>query len=311
MAARKLRELLETEDRSLSKLVDLLAELSLRIVREIPRTLGMTEGVNIYGEQQTELDVWSNGLLTKRLLRSGFVRQVASEEMETVMNADHGEYTVALDPLDGSSNIKTNNLMGTIVGIYHDKALPAKGRDLLSSVYFLYGPYVEAVVGVKSGVYLAAPAGRGTGAAKFISNGEPHRLPQKGSVYGIGGSRDKWTEKVREFANRLERRKLKFRYGGSFVGDYNQVLCSGGFFAYPELLDAPDGKYRLQFESNPIGYITERAGGKASTGKGNILDVEPRSLSQRAPTYLGNKDLVSEFEELSGTTAGLFGNAKG
>src|SRR5207245_10570744 len=116
MAARKLRELLETEDRSLSKLVDLLAELSLRIVREIPRTLGMTEGVNIYGEQQTELDVWSNGLLTKRLLRSGLVRQVASEEMETVMSSDPGEYTVALCPLAGCSHIKANKLMATILG---------------------------------------------------------------------------------------------------------------------------------------------------------------------------------------------------
>jgi fructose-1,6-bisphosphatase I len=304
LAVRKLRELLETEDRSLSKLVDLLAELSLRIVREIPKTLGMTEGVNVYGDQQTELDVWSNALLTKRLLRSGLVRQVASEEMETVLNADHGEYTVALDPLDGSSNLKTNNLVGTIVGIYHDKSLPARGRDLLSALYFLYGPYVEAVVGTKSGVYLAAPAGRGTGASKFVSNGEPHRLPQKGSVYGIGGSRDKWTEKVSEFAHSLEKKKLKFRYGGSFVGDYNQVLCGGGFFAYPELVDAPEGKYRLQFESNPIGYITERAGGKASTGKGRILDVEPVSISQRVPTYLGNKELVSEFEELAGTNTG-------
>jgi fructose-1,6-bisphosphatase I len=302
MAARKLREVLETEDRSLSKLVDLLAELSLRIVREIPRTLGMTEGMNVYGEQQTELDVWSNGLLTKRLLRSGLVRQVASEEMETVLSANHGEYTVALDPLDGSSNIKSNNLVGTIIGIYHDKSLPAIGRDLLSALYFLYGPYVEAVVGVKSGVYLAAPAGRGTGASKFISSGEPHRLPQKGSVYGIGGSRDKWTPKVREFADRLEMKKLKFRYGGSFVGDYNQVLSSGGFFSYPDLTDAPDGKYRLQFESNPIGYITERAGGKASTGNGNILDVEPRSISQRVPTFLGNKELVVEFEASSART---------
>jgi fructose-1,6-bisphosphatase I len=303
LAARKLRELLETEDRSLSKLVDLLAELSLRIVREIPKTLGMTEGMNVYGDQQTELDIWSNGLLTKRLLRSGLVRQVASEEMETVLNADHGEYTVALDPLDGSSNLKTDNLVGTIVGIYHDKALPARGRDLLSALYFLYGPYVGVVVGTKSGVYFAAPAGKGTGASKFVSNGEPHRLPQKGSVYGIGGSRDKWTGKVSEFADSLERKKLKFRYGGSFVGDYNQVLCGGGFFAYPELVDAPEGKYRLQFESNPIGYITERAGGKASTGKGRILDVEPVSISQRVPTYLGNKELVSEFEELSGTNA--------
>src|SRR2546428_12660784 len=191
MAARKLRELLETEDRSLSKLVDLLAELSLRIVREIPRTLGMTEGVNIYGEQQTELDVWSNGLLTKRLLRSGLVRQVASEEMETVMSSDHGEYTVALDPLDGSSNIKTNNLMGTIIGIYHDKASPATGRDLLSALYFLYGPYVEAVVGIKNGVYLAAPAGKGTGASKFVSNGDAPRPPHTRSSYGLGGSEDK------------------------------------------------------------------------------------------------------------------------
>src|SRR5437660_11076812 len=98
---------------------------------------------------------------------------------------------------------------------------------------------------------------------------------------------------------------MKLRNRRSYVSDYNQVLSSGGFFAYPELLDEPDGKYRLQFESNPIGYITERAGGKASTGKGNILDVEPRSLSQRMPTYLGNKDLVSEFEGYSGVTAGL------
>src|SRR5690348_15155360 len=203
MAARKLRELLETEDRSLSKLVELLAELGLRIVREIPKTLGMTKGVNVYGDQQTELDVWSNELLTKKLLTSGLVREVASEEMETVLTADHGEYTVVLDPLDGSSNIKTNNLMGTIVGIYHDKPLPAIGRDLLCGLYLLYGPYVEAVVGVKSGVYLAAPSGRGPGASKFISNGEPHRLPQKGSIYGIGGIRDKWTPKVREYADRL------------------------------------------------------------------------------------------------------------
>ena len=303
MAARKLHEILETEDRSLSKLVYLLAELSLRISREIPRTLGMTEGVNVYGEQQAELDIWSNELLTKRLLRSGLVREVASEEMENVRKADHGEYSVAIDPLDGSSNLKTNNLVGTIISIYHDKSLPAMGRNLLCALYFLYGPYLEAVVGIKNGVYLAAPAGRGLGASKFVSNGEPHRLPSKGSVYGIGGSRDKWTPRVREFAERLEKKKLKFRYGGSFVGDYNQVLCSGGFFAYPELLDAPEGKYRLQFESNPIGFITERAGGRASTGKGSILDVEPVSIAQRVPTYLGNRDLVSELESLADTSA--------
>src|SRR3989442_2072817 len=173
--------------------------------------------------------------------------------------------------------------MGTITGISHDKPLPATGRDLWAGFDFLYGPYGEAVVGIKNGVYLAAPAGRGTGASKFVSSGEPHRLPQKGSVYGIGGSRDKWTPKVRGFAERLEKMKLKFRYGGSFVGDYNQVLCSGGRVSYSHLIVAPDGKYRLQFESNPVGDINERAGGKGEQGKGNILDVEPLSISQRVP----------------------------
>jgi len=96
----------------------------------------------------------------------------------------------------------------------------------------------------------------------------------------------------------LEKRKFSLRYGGSFVGDYNQTLSKGGFFAYPELTDAPEGKYRLQFESNPVGFITEKAGGRVSTGRGNILDVEPTSISQRIPTYLGDPGLVQEFESL-------------
>ena len=103
---------------------------------------------------------------------------------------------------------------------------------------------------------------------------------------------------MHQFVDKLEKKKLKLRYGGSFVGDYNQVLHNGGFFAYPSLVDSPQGKYRLQFESNPIGFITEKAGGKASTGTGNVLDLDPTDIAQRTPTYLGNKELVVEFEEL-------------
>ena len=129
-----------------------------------------------------------------------------------------------------------------------------------------------------------------------MSDGELHRLPKPPTVYGVGGLRDKWTPSVRSFVETLEKRRLSLRYGGSFVGDYNQVLHKGGFFAYPELTDAVEGKYRLQFESNPVGFITEKAGGKTSTGKGSILDVEPQSISQRIPTYLGDSELVEEFE---------------
>ncbi len=290
--------MLQSEDQSFRKLVSLLADLTQQIVTEIPRALGVTTGVNIYGETQTEIDVWSNELLTKRLMKSGLVNEVASEEMDKLLTADQGEFSVVLDPLDGSSNIKTNNLVGTIVGVYHDRKLPAKGRDLLSAMYFLYGPYVEAVTALKGGLFLSVAAGRGKGTERFLCTAECHRLPQKPTVYGIGGSRDKWTSEMKEFADRLEKKRLKMRYGGSFVGDYNQVLHNGGFFAYPSLLDAPDGKYRLQFESNPVGFITEKAGGKASTGFRNVLDVEPTDIAQRVPTYLGNAELVAEFEGL-------------
>lgn len=277
----------------------------MRIVAEIPKALGTTEGVNVYGERQTELDVWSNELLTRKLVKSGLVSQVASEEMEKPLKGDHGEYAVVLDPLDGSSNIKTDNLVGTIAGIYHDEKLPAKGRDMVCSLYYLYGPYVQATVATREGVHLCVAAGRNTGSERFLTTGEPHRLPEKGTVYGIGGLREKWLPEVREFADRLEKRRLRLRYGGSFVGDYNQVLHNGGFFSYPALQDAPEGKYRLQFESNPIGFITEKAGGKASNGKQNILDIEPIEVAQRVPTYLGNRELVAELEGLLRTPASI------
>jgi fructose-1,6-bisphosphatase I len=291
-------DLLSSEDRSLSKLVSLLADLAVMVQQRLPGELGYSGGVNVYGEKQLEIDVWSNDLFTKKLLKSGLVRRVASEEMEEVAESRSGDYSIVLDPLDGSSNLKSNNLLGTIVGVYHDKVLPAKGRDLLAAMYFLYGPFLQLVLALKDGVRLSAAAGRGVGSNRFVSDGQIHKMPRPPTVYGIGGLREKWTPRVRQFVESLEKRKLSLRYGGSFVGDYNQVLSKGGFFAYPELTDSPQGKYRLQFESNPVGFITEKAGGRASNGTGNILDVEPTSIVQRVPTYLGDPELVLEFQSL-------------
>ncbi len=295
-APQTLRDVVEPEGRSLYRLISLIADLTVLIRSRIPRELGLAGSLNVYGEKQLKIDVWSNSLLTRKLSKSGLVTQIASEEMEEVVKSKRGEYSVVLDPLDGSSNLKSNNLLGTIVGIYHDKQLPARGRDLLASMYFLYGPFQQLVLALHDGVRLFAAVGRGSGARSFMSDGELHRLPKPPTVYGVGGLRDKWTPRVRSFVETLEKRRLSLRYGGSFVGDYNQVLHKGGFFAYPELSDAAEGKYRLQFESNPVGFITEKAGGKTSNGRGSILDVEPLSISQRIPTYLGDSDLVDEFE---------------
>ncbi len=296
MKGQTLKDIIGTEERSLHKLISLIADLSTLVREMIPKELGFEGGVNPYGEKQLQIDVWSNDLFTKKLLKSGLVKRIASEEMENVAEAKVGEYSIVLDPLDGSSNLKSNNLLGTIVGVYREKPLPAKGRDLHAAMYFLYGPYHQLVLALQDGVRSFAALGKGTQGAKFVSDGLTRQLPIPPTVYGIGGLREKWTPKVREFVEGLEKRKLSLRYGGSFVGDYNQVLTKGGFFAYPELTDAPEGKYRLQFESNPVGFITEKAGGRASTGTKNILDVEPTSIVQRVPTYLGDQDLVREFE---------------
>lgn len=298
MKAKTLTEILGTEERSLNKLISLIADLTTRVRDMLPRELGFAGGTNPYGEKQLQIDVWSNDLFTKKLLKSGLVKRLASEEMEEVAEAKTGEYSIVLDPLDGSSNLKSNNLLGTIVGVYREKQLPAKGRDLLAAMYFLYGPYHQLVLALQDGVRSFAAIGKGSQGARFVTDGLIRQLPKPPTVYGIGGLREKWIPIVRGFVESLEKRKLSLRYGGSFVGDYNQVLTKGGFFAYPELIDAPEGKYRLQFESNPVGFITEKAGGRASTGTKSILDIEPSSIVQRVPTYLGDQDLVREFESI-------------
>jgi fructose-1,6-bisphosphatase I len=298
MKEKTLKDIIGIEDRSLYKLISLIGNLSTLVRDMIPRELGFAGGTNPYGEQQLQIDVWSNDLFTKKLLRSGLVKRLASEEMKEVAEAKSGEFSIVLDPLDGSSNLKSNNLLGTIVGVYREKPLPAKGRDLQAAMYFLYGPYHQLVLALQDGVHSFAALGKRSQGGRFVSDGRVCQLPKPPTVFGIGGLREKWIPKVRGFVESLEKRKLSLRYGGSFVGDYNQVLTKGGFFAYPELTDAPQGKYRLQFESNPVGFITEKAGGRASTGTENILDVEPSSITQRVPTYLGDQDLVREFESI-------------
>jgi len=155
-----LREALSGEDQALRKTLELLAELSLVISKSIPNRLGVGKSRNVYGETQKKLDVWANDLTVGKLLKSGLVRQVGSEELDAPLSAKHGEFTVTIDPIDGSSNIDSDNPLGTIVGIYRDP-LPARGRDLVCSLYFMYGPYVALVIALPGGVRSFVAAGRG------------------------------------------------------------------------------------------------------------------------------------------------------
>ena len=257
---------------------------------------------NASGESVMAGDLYADELLGEAITAVDGVGSFVSEERETAVDAggavgseDDGAYAVAIDPLDGSSNLRSNNAMGTVVGIY-DAPLPATGRDLVAAGYVLYGPITTMVVADESGVReeVIEPADEGTGVTRTVVE-DDLRLPENPTVYGFGGRVPDWPDDFTAYARAVES-ELKLRYGGAMVGDVNQVLTYGGVFAYPALVDAPDGKLRLQFEANPIAYIVERAGGAASDGAIDILDVESEGLHDRVPLYVGTEALIERLE---------------
>jgi fructose-1,6-bisphosphatase I len=281
-------------DRDLGLLLSRIAGLTTRVRQELPIRRDPAATRNVYGEQQLELDVWMNDLFVDALGESKLVAQVASEEMGDVKAIGRGRFSVVLDPLDGSSNVKSNNIFGTIFGVYDRTPIPAKGSDLFAAGYLIYGPATTFVYATRDGVheFVQRKLGR---SEEFILIDESLRLPAKGKLYGVGGHRDRWIPEVKAFIAELERELMNLRYGGSFVGDFNQILHYGGFFAYPAQVDKPAGKYRLHFESSPIAFIAEAAGGAGTTGKERILDVAATGIHQTVPTYVGNRDLVDRF----------------
>lgn len=253
---------------------------------------GSIDAENPSGERQLAADVWADRLLVERVAALDGVTAVASEEraeIERAVDADGLGLSVTLDPLDGSSNLESNNLMGTIVGVY-EAPLPASGERLVAAAYVLYGPTTTMVAATERGVreYLLED-----GSLRTVR--DDVRLPEEPTVYGFGGRVPDWPEQVHDFVRTIES-ELKLRYGGAFVGDVNQVLNYGGVFAYPALRSSPEGKLRLQFEGAPVGYIIERAGGRSSDGTGSLLAVEPTGLHQRTPVYVGSDSVIDRLE---------------
>ena len=249
---------------------------------------------NPSGELQMAADVWADQLLEERLTAIDGVGQFASEEREEVVDAGDGALSVAVDPLDGSSNLKSNNSMGTILGVY-DGDLPAKGRDLVAAAYVLYGPITTMVVARDGEVTEYVIVGTDGEFAERRAVREDVTLPEDPVVYGFGGRVPDWTDRFADYASEIED-ELKLRYGGAMIGDVNQVLTYGGVFAYPELESRREGKLRLQFEGNPIAYIVASAGGASSNGAESLLDAEAEELHQRTPVYVGNEELIDRLE---------------
>ncbi|MFB6303053.1 MAG: class 1 fructose-bisphosphatase [Haloferacaceae archaeon] len=256
----------------------------------LPERRGLAGGENPTGDRTLAADAYADEMLTERVGGLDGVGEVASEEREGVLDVGEG-LAVALDPLDGSSNLRSNNLMGTVVSVY-DAPLPAGGDDLLAAGYVLYGPVTTMTV-VRDGTvteYLVTDGKR-----SVID--EDVTLPDDPTVYGFGGRRPDWPDDFAAFVETVEAdESIKLRYGGAMVGDVNQVLTYGGIFGYPALTSAPEGKLRTQFEAVPAAAIVEAAGGASTDGEGSILDGTPSELHGRTPFHVGNRSLVDRLE---------------
>jgi fructose-1,6-bisphosphatase I len=248
------------------------------------------------------------------MLKSSFTTCVlASEEDEKeviIEKGQRGKYVVCFDPLDGSSNIDCLVSIGSIFGIWKrgsdeseepnvNDALQ-KGRDMVCAGYALYGSACMIVLANEIGVngFMLDPS-----IGEFILTDRDMKIKPKGNIYSINeGYAIQWDPAVKEFVEGKKNPKTGKAYGsryvGSMVADVHRTLVYGGVFMYPATKDAPKGKLRLQYESNPMAYIIEKAGGIATTGKMPILDVQPKSIHERVPIFLGSKTEVQEIIDL-------------
>lgn len=293
---RHLRE--DYVNESLTHLICEIAEASKYIINSI-RTgdLGVAGTSNLYGEQQLALDVLADRILRKRLDHSRVVANMMSEEMDEIIPISpdcNGKYSVAFDPLDGSSLVDVNLAVGTIVSIFEGCDLLQEGRNQVAAMYILYGPRTTLVYSVGKGVHEFGM----NNLMEYTLLRDNITIESEGNLYSPGGQRNLYTPGVEAYTSCLEERGVKLRYSGGFVPDINQVLLKGkGIFFYPHLKDMPNGKLRLLFELSPMAYLIEQAGGAASNGRQRILDLKPEQIHERSPVFIGCKKDVALAEE--------------
>ncbi|XP_029365979.1 fructose-1,6-bisphosphatase 1-like [Echeneis naucrates] len=275
----------------------------------IAHLYGIAGNTNVTGDQVKKLDILSNDLVIN-MIKSSFTSCVlVSEENDEAIIVDpetRGKYVVCFDPLDGSSNIDCLVSIGTIFGIYKkmtddepsEKDALQPGRQLVAAGYALYGSATMVVLSTGNGVncFMLDPA-----IGEFILVDRDVKIKKRGKIYSLNeGYAKHFAPAVKEYVQ-----KKKFpedgtepygaRYIGSMVADVHRTLMYGGIFLYPGNVKSPKGKLRLLYECNPMAFIMEQAGGKASTGFENILDIQPENIHQRAPVAMGSPEDVEDY----------------
>ena len=276
--------------------------------------LGAAGEENIQGEDQQKLDVYANEVFIKNLVNREIVCGIASEEEDDFIsiqgnnNKNENKYVVLIDPLDGSSNIDVNVSVGTIFSIYR-RITPVgtpvtiedflqPGKNQVAAGYIVYGTSTMIVYSTGHGVngFTLNPA-----IGTYYLSHPNMQFPDKGYIYSVNeGNYVHFPKGVKEYIKYCqeeeEDRPYTSRYIGSLVSDFHRNMIKGGIYFYPSTSKSPNGKLRLLYECNPMAFLAERAGGKASDGFNRILDIKPSKLHQRVPFFCGNKDMVDKLE---------------
>lgn len=303
------------------ELSSLLRDIALagKIINKQVRKAGLSDILgkqgtsNVQGEEQMKLDVIADETLIHVLKNSTDCAGIASEENDDHVSYEdtfsaHSKYVVLFDPLDGSSNIDVNASIGTIFSIYRRVSELGKtcteadflqpGNKLMAAGYIIYGSSTMMVYATRLGVngFTLEPS-----IGEFCLSHPNIKCPENGKIYSVNqGNMNKFSAGLKSYleycmeVNKEEGRPYSHRYIGSMVGDLHRTLIKGGLFMYPADSSSPKGKLRLQYECNPMAFIVEAAGGIASNGDTDILDIVPSELHQRVPVYIGSKKMVEK-----------------
>ena len=299
---------------------DILTDIALAakvISREVNMAglidiLGGAGTRNVQGEAVQKLDVFAQDVIYRAMDHTGYLCCMVSEELEDFIPIPDkfpaGDYVLVFDPLDGSSNIDVNVSIGTIFAVYRKVSSAERGsmedclqrgREQLAAGYVIYGSSTMLVYTAGAGVhgFTLDPS-----IGEFLLSHPDIQIPNpSGRYYSVNEAyRPRWDDGVRRFVDHLKNGDAgagySSRYIGSLVSDFHRTILKGGIFLYPADAKSPEGKLRLLYEASPLAMLAEQAGGRASDGHQDILDIEPTALHQRTPLYIGSSELVTKAE---------------
>ena len=276
-------------------------------IRKAPfkNLLGFAGKMNIQQEDQKKLDIVSNTIFVENLKASGQVAAIISEEMDDLLVIDRkGKYVIAMDPLDGSSNVDLLLDVGSIVAVWKrddpsktltDSECLQPGNKCIMACYVVYSAGTMCVVSIGKGTHgftLNPDIG------EFLLSHSDMQIPTEKKLYSINeGNMAKWDPSLQSYISSLKIPAYSLRYGGAMVADVARILLKGGIFIYPADKKNTNGKLRLMYELIPMSFLTENAGGKATDGSKRILDIKPTSIHQRCPIFLGSSGEVTKLVE--------------